>query len=312
MTQTTIDVHGVTVLLTGSDFATMADSFQLSLEARNRSPNTITIYRYAVDGLGRFLVEQGMPTDLLNIRREHVEAYLAALLRTHSPGTALNYYKSLQAFFKWAVDEDEITVSPMARMHAPTVPDNPPPVIDPEQLKALLKATEGRGFEERRDRALLWMLIDTGVRRAELASITVQDVDMPMRSVKVTGKGNRTRSIPLGAKSAQALDRYLRVRDSSRWAELPNLWLGARGAITIWGVTSILKKRGKKAGLGEIHPHLLRHTFAHQWRLNHGDDDALMQIAGWRSREMLNKYGRSAAAERARVAQRRLSLGDRL
>lgn len=289
-----------------------ADSFVLSLEARNRSPNTITIYRYAIDGLGRFLAEQGMPTALEHIRREHVESFIANLLTGHSPGTALNYYKSLQVFWKWAVEEDEITGSPMARMHAPTVPDNPPPVVDVAKLRALLKACEGRAFDQRRDMALLRLLIDTGIRRAEAAGIQLADVDMPMRTVRVTGKGGHQRSIPMGAKSAQALDRYLRIRVGHRLVGLPALWLGPRGPLTVWGVTSVLKKRAKKAGLGKIYPHLLRHTFAHEWRLNGGDDDGLMQIAGWRSREMLNRYGRSAAAERARVTQRRLSLGDRL
>lgn len=288
------------------------ESFALSLEARNRAPTTVRTYRYAVEGLGAFLAEQGMPTALEHVKREHIEAYMVDLLSDHSPGTALNYFKSLQVFWKWAVEEDEITVSPMARMHAPTVPDNPPPVVDVARLKALLKACEGRGFDERRDMALLRLLIDTGIRRGEAAGIQVADVDMPMRTIHVTGKGSHQRSIPMGAKTAQAVDRYLRVRNAHRLAELPQLWLGPRGALTIWGVTSVLKKRARMAGLGKVYPHLLRHTFAHEWRLAGGDDDGLMQIAGWRSREMLNRYGRSAAAERARMAQRRLSLGDRL
>lgn len=288
------------------------ESFALSLEARNAAPATVTTYRYAVEGLGRFLAEQGMPTAVEHVTREHVQEYMKALLQTHSPGTARNYFKSLRVFFKWLDEEGEIQGSPMARMKEPKVPDNPPPVVDVARLKTLLKACEGRGFDERRDMALLRLLIDTGIRRAEAAGIQLLDVDMPMRTIRVTGKGSHQRSIPMGAKTAQALDRYLRVRSGHRLAEISALWLGPRGALTIWGVTSVLKKRAKKAGLGNVYPHLLRHTFAHEWRLAGGDDDGLMQIAGWRSREMLNRYGRSAAAERARAAQRRLSLGDRL
>jgi len=295
-----------------NDIAELRRGFEIQLMARNRSPKTVKSYLEAVDLFREFSVAAGFPTAVDRINRDHVETFLADQLARWRPKTAQIRYGALRQFFKWCQEEGEVTVSPMANVKPPTVPEVPVPVVADDDLRKLLKAAEGSSFDQRRDTAILRLFIDCGLRLAEVTNLNVDDLDFSLGVVGVMGKGSRPRGVPMASKTQQAVDRYLRMRKKHTGASSPALWLGARGPLTSNGVAQLLRRRCNQAGIEQLHPHQLRHTAAHVAAKEGLGDSDMMRVFGWRSRQMLLRYGASGADERARDAYRKLAPGDRL
>jgi site-specific recombinase XerD len=212
------------------------------------------------------------------------------------------------------VEEGEIRENPMARMRPPRLPEEPPPVLRETELRALLVACErDKSFAGRRDEAILRIFIDTGARRAEVLNLTLGDCDLEQGLLRVTGKGSRTRLVPIGAQSVRALDRYLRARAKHPRGDLAALWIGKKGRLAESGLAELVRDRGVEAGIpGRLHPHMFRHAYAHMMLAGGMQETDLMAVVGWRSRDMVARYAASTRAERAIAAARALSPVDRM
>lgn len=213
------------------DLAMNVASFRRHLRAQNVSSNTVAAYTSAVEQFADYLVEQGMPTDVAKIKREHIEAFIAWMLdatkpdgsKRWKPATANNRFRGCQRFFNWLVEEGEIKDSPMARMKPPRIPEQAPEVIREDDLKKLLATCKGdTSFTGRRDYALLMVLIDTGIRRGEAAGLrytpnddTTNDVGLDDGMLRVLGKGRRERLVGIGCKSLWRCHRYRPTKHGS-------------------------------------------------------------------------------------------------
>jgi site-specific recombinase XerD len=185
------------------------------------SPKTERTYLDAALVFEEFLARGGLSGALPTIRREHVEAFISEQLDHYKPATAHNRYRSLQAFFRWALEEEMIVTSPMERMKPPIVGEQLPPMLSDDQIRALLRVcSEDHTFAGRRDEAIIRVLLDSGARRAEIAALRwtpdnpeTNDVSLDERQLRVQGKGRRERLVVIGREAVRALDRYLRYRD---------------------------------------------------------------------------------------------------
>ncbi|MBQ1039301.1 tyrosine-type recombinase/integrase [Micromonospora sp. C81] len=301
------------------DFATFAESWDLSLDADQYAANTRRAYLNGLRQLTAWLDTRHHGTGPLDVTRDQIRAWIVHVRDNASTGTARSWFAGVRHFFRWLVAEGETNRDPTDGIRTP--PPNQPvtAILNLDQVRALLAACNGNDFTDRRDAAIMYAFLDCGLRLAEVAALNVEHVNLRDRTLVVHGKGSnrsgaRVRQVVLSGKGARAFDRYLRDRRRHPHADRDTLWLGARGRPTLSteGVEAVVHRRAAKAGIGAIHPHQLRHTWASEAKTAGLQEGDLMSLGGWRSRTMLDRYGKVAAQARATEAYRRVALGDRI
>lgn len=292
------------------DLGALLPSWKLALLADRKSPQTIDSY---TTGVRLFLQWCSQHGQFATLDRNMVRSWIADLLDGGAaPATARSRQMSLKRFSAWLVEEGELDSDPLRDLKPPKLDSKVVERITDEECARLIKACQGKLFIDRRDEAIARLMIETGLRAGEVIGLTVGDVDLARGLVVVKrGKGGKGRVAPFSPQVARSVDRYIRMRRAHRLAHTECLWLGDNGqTFGYHGLDVAMKRRAKGAGLNNFHLHLLRHTAASRWLTAGGSEGGLMAVAGWSSREMLDRYTKATASDRAAAEARKLNLGD--
>jgi site-specific recombinase XerD len=298
-------------------------SFERALKAEGKAEQTLKTYGESARVFHTWSLANRLPTDLGLIEKDQIVRFVNWLRDEGAkPATVRVRFAALRRFFNWAVEEDEIKQSPMARMHGPKVDEPEEMPLSEDDLRKLFDACHGGSFEARRDTAMIRLMFDSGLRRREVAALMVEDLDLPGKQVRVTRKGGKEGLAIFGNQVARDLDRYLRMRDrhplndetvTRDGAKVQPLWLAQKGQLTPDGVHFVIKHRAQQAGISRrVFPHLFRHTFAHMLKAQGATDETVMTLGGWSDAKSMRRYGAGARMQRARDAHKELSPGDRL
>lgn len=290
--------------------AELLPSWVLAMRAERKSAQTIKNYTDGLRGFMRWCEANGHTPAL---ERDLVKGYVADLLDDGAePATARARQLGVRRFSAWATEEGEFDVDPLLGLKAPKLDTKVTQSLTDDELRRLISACNGKEFRDRRDEAIVRMMAETGMRAGEVIGLTTADVDLTRGVVTVRrGKGGKGRIVPISPQVCRAVDRYMRMRRTHRLADSADLWLGDRGkGLAYYGLRNALQYRAELAKLDGFHPHLLRHTAASRWLAKGGSEGGLMAVAGWSTRDMIDRYTRSTAAERAADEARTLALGD--
>jgi site-specific recombinase XerD len=303
------------------------------LRREGRKPLTAQQYRHTLGQLAAFCPDHAAPgaalcgcprPPLTGMTRERITAFIIALRETYgfAAASAETRFRHLRRFYNFALDEQVIDRSPMARMKQPKLPVTLTPVLADAQLAALLEAAAAdKSYAGLRDHAIMRILCEAGTPRAsELCALDLEHVNLTADLITIHGgKGDVDRIIPIGARTHRAISRYLRARAARPGAATcPALFTGVRTysggmrRLTRSGLLQILRERGNAAGVPGLHPHQFRHTSYHRLELAGGSSNDAQKLYGWKSAAMCAHYGASGAARRAVEHARTFAIGDTL
>ena len=252
---------------------------------RGRSPNTIAAYRRDLNVYCAYLARRKIALE--DVAEEDIERYVAAQRTDGKAATSIaRALVAVRSLHRFLAEEGRIERNPAADVESPKVPMGLPKPLSEAEVESLLASVVGSSPLERRDRAILEVLYGTGIRISELVGLSLGDVDLTDRVMRVFGKGSHERVVPIGRMAADALSEWLTA--SGRGALVPERWarrgdaeavfLNARGGrLSRQGAWGIVRTYADRVGLGDrLSPHVLRHSCATHM-LDHGADIRVVQ-----------------------------------
>ena len=248
---------------------------------RRLSRHTLANYSRAVSVL--FTLKE--KTALRDLDAQQIRRFVARLHATGLSGRTLALTLSAwRGLYQWLARHRGFSANPVQGVRAPKSPRHLPKALSVEQAQQLLEAPASEAPEALRDRAMFELLYSSGLRLAELIALDADDgrLDLRQAEVTVTGKGSKTRTVPVGARAREALRAWLKARALLAAPQERALFVGARGRrIAAGTVQARLRAWAKRQGLGaSVHPHMLRHSFASHVLQSSQDLRAVQEMLG--------------------------------
>jgi integrase/recombinase XerD len=287
------------------DWPELRSSFVLGMKVARNSSRTIATYLAGCDGYARFLADTTPGRLVEQTSRDDLRAYLVSLEeRGLAPNSMATHHRGLRALFKFMTAEEIIDVDPMRAIPAPSITEERiPRVLTADEVDAMVRSCRRSTFTGVRDRALIQLIASSGLRASEAIKLTEADLmlDSEQPFVVVRGKGDRVREAACSHAAALAIHAYLRTRRRQPAAHRPELWLSRTGRpMTRSGLLQVVREAGRRAGVGSVHTHALRHTATdHMLDRGMAEHNVATQL-GHKSLKMLARYGRARAVERSR------------
>ncbi|MEZ5498785.1 MAG: site-specific tyrosine recombinase XerD [Steroidobacteraceae bacterium] len=247
---------------------------------RGLSPNTLAAYRADLTALGRWLGERDRP--IVQTTRPDLLAFIAARVEAGArPRSTARQLSSFRRFFRYLVREGQLREDPTADIAMPKIGRSLPKSLSEEEVESLLNSPTVADPLGHRDRCMLEVLYATGLRVSELVSLKHSQVNLNQGVIRIVGKGNRERLIPLGEEAVRWLREFLEGPRNDILLDRATDYLfpTRRGdRMTRQAFWHIIKRYARKAGISkELSPHTLRHAFATHL-LNHGADLRVVQM----------------------------------
>ena len=303
----------------------LVEGYILNCRCEGKSQATLANYLNRLRCFMWFCQERNYPDEPHKITTEHIRQFLWYLAsepvrwngsstsarKPASRSTVNHYYRVLNTFFAWLKREELIADNPVTRIKTPKMAQQVVQALNPQEVTRLLDRSSGKSYLDVRNRAIVMMLLDTGIRAFELANLRLDDVDTTSGSILIKlGKGSKQRVVRIGTTAQKALWRYVAMY---RRGDSDRLFLNRSGEpLDVTGIKIMIRRLGKKSGVDNAHVHRLRHTFAISFLRSGGDVFCLKYLLGHSTLAMTQRYLQSLNAEDAANAHRQHSPLDNL
>lgn len=248
---------------------------------RQLSPHTLDNYSRDLTKLADFVDQLGF-SQWQDLEAKHIRQFVAQLHRKGLSGTSIQRTLSaVRSFYRYLCRERLAEGNPADAVQAPKVPRKLPNTLDADQIGHLLEVPVTNAVSAR-DAAMMELTYSSGLRISELVGLDLHDLDLADHSLRVTGKGSKTRMLPIGRKALAAIDLWLDYRHELADYDEQALFVSQRGTrVSVRNVQQRMDFWGKRLGVqGKVHPHRLRHSFASHMLESSGDLRAVQELLG--------------------------------